>query len=446
MYLGTSTYCGSDEVAGYKVLYTLIALSEPLVVRRMIKYLSSFILQRYKKFLVYLIFIIKNIMSTSRPFAYNPGSPINGTIQIGDLAIGIPTEGFTSSPQFWNGPDEELGYVIAVPVPDNTQPTPISGVFASVKFLGTKVYPNPNNESTFLSLVNLYFNQNFTVGYDASFWLFNNGYWTNYPSYPPISNIDANNYATKVVAAGGIINSTTASALNTLFDALQNNYTEAGPSFYSVLEGFYPILGTTAATQAINANGNTSYDLQFSGGWGFGSLGMQGNGINTYAYTGKDYIPITTEELWNTHFSIYGTVYNLVNLPYKADLSVGGGKRYVSITLTNGRYEYECGSGAEAMNASSANFVTISCSNANTYSYQNGYTTGIFAGTVPYLQSTQSLYLGLGTFETGCQTNAGSSENTYGWASFGGFMSLVDMGNYQTIVNTFMTSIGRSTY
>ena len=65
-------------------------------------------------------------MSTARPFAYNPGSPISGTIQVGDLAVGVPTDGFTSNPVFWNGPDEELGYVIAVPVSGNTQPTPLT--------------------------------------------------------------------------------------------------------------------------------------------------------------------------------------------------------------------------------------------------------------------------------------------------------------------------------
>jgi hypothetical protein len=64
-------------------------------------------------------------MSTSRPFAYNTGSAIAGTEQIGDLAVGFPTSGFTGSPQFWNGPDEDLGYVIAVPVSGNTQPTQV---------------------------------------------------------------------------------------------------------------------------------------------------------------------------------------------------------------------------------------------------------------------------------------------------------------------------------
>ena len=55
-------------------------------------------------------------MPTARPFAYNPGSPIAGTEQVGSLAVGVPTSGFTNNPQFWNGPDEELGYVIASPV------------------------------------------------------------------------------------------------------------------------------------------------------------------------------------------------------------------------------------------------------------------------------------------------------------------------------------------
>jgi hypothetical protein len=64
-------------------------------------------------------------MPTARPFAYNPGSPIAGTEQVGSLAVGTPTSGFTNNPQYWNGPDEELGYVIAQPVSGNTQPTQV---------------------------------------------------------------------------------------------------------------------------------------------------------------------------------------------------------------------------------------------------------------------------------------------------------------------------------
>lgn len=62
-------------------------------------------------------------MPTARPFAYNTGAPISGTIQVGDLAIGTPSNPNGETPPFWNGPDEELGYVIAIPVSGNTQPT-----------------------------------------------------------------------------------------------------------------------------------------------------------------------------------------------------------------------------------------------------------------------------------------------------------------------------------
>jgi hypothetical protein len=66
-------------------------------------------------------------MATARPFAYNPSRTlIPGTQQIGDLAVGIPDAGFGATlVEWWNGPDEELGYVIAVPVSGGNQPTPV---------------------------------------------------------------------------------------------------------------------------------------------------------------------------------------------------------------------------------------------------------------------------------------------------------------------------------
>jgi hypothetical protein len=64
----------------------------------------------------------------SRPFAYNTGATIPGTIQIGDLAIGTPTNGFVATGlDWWNGPSESTGYIIAKPVPSTEQPTPVFG-------------------------------------------------------------------------------------------------------------------------------------------------------------------------------------------------------------------------------------------------------------------------------------------------------------------------------
>ena len=84
-------------------------------------------------------------MSFARPFTYNPppNPLISGTIQVGDIAIGEPTTGFTYSPLFWNGPDEELGYVIVYPVPAGDHPTPILGVTSYLGFYGTYHSPEP---------------------------------------------------------------------------------------------------------------------------------------------------------------------------------------------------------------------------------------------------------------------------------------------------------------
>ena len=126
-------------------------------------------------------------MSTSRPFAYNPSpNTISGTTQYGDIAVGVPITGFTSNPLFWNGPDEELGYVIVYPVPAGDHPTPVfDEVTSFLGFLGTKNMPNPLNESTFVELTNNSFNQSFTNGNDASDWLFTNGYWNSWVSITP---------------------------------------------------------------------------------------------------------------------------------------------------------------------------------------------------------------------------------------------------------------------
>jgi hypothetical protein len=116
-------------------------------------------------------------------FAYNTGSLISGTTQVGDIAVSEANVEYSANfggLQWWGGPDESLGYVIAKSVSGNTQPTPISGITASLGFYGTKNMANPFDESTFVDLVNGVFNQSFVNGSDAKTWLNNNGYWTSY--------------------------------------------------------------------------------------------------------------------------------------------------------------------------------------------------------------------------------------------------------------------------
>jgi hypothetical protein len=125
-------------------------------------------------------------MATTRPFSYNTGSPISGTTQVGNLAVGTPVSGFTGM-EWWNGPDEDLGYVIAQPVSGDTQPTPISGVTASVGFFRTSGF----NDSEFIDIANILLNENYINAPDASTGLTLNGYWNSYLT--PVLSLDAGN-------------------------------------------------------------------------------------------------------------------------------------------------------------------------------------------------------------------------------------------------------------
>lgn len=121
-------------------------------------------------------------MATSRPFAYNTGSAIPGTEQVGNLAVGIPTSGFASTgiAEWWNGPDEELGYVIACQVPSDTQPTPVPPTTASVGFFRSDALTEPS----FVEMTNNIFGQIFLTGDECKTYLNTNGYWTSWGTLP----------------------------------------------------------------------------------------------------------------------------------------------------------------------------------------------------------------------------------------------------------------------
>ena len=123
-------------------------------------------------------------MATVRPFAYNPppNPLISGTTQVGSLAIGYIGVEYSANyggVTWWEGPDEDLGYVICNPVSGNTQPTQISGITASVGFKRSKFLTEPS----FIDIANYVAagrTAPFANGNDASIWLTNNGYWNSW--------------------------------------------------------------------------------------------------------------------------------------------------------------------------------------------------------------------------------------------------------------------------
>jgi hypothetical protein len=126
-------------------------------------------------------------MATTRPFAYNTGSTIDGTTQIGNIAIGVSDQDYSQNPggvKWWMGPDEELGYVIAHEVPPGNQPTQVE-VDASLAFWRSTSL----TDQSFLDLLNVLPITRglplFTNVTDAQTWLSNNGHFTTYGSNLP---------------------------------------------------------------------------------------------------------------------------------------------------------------------------------------------------------------------------------------------------------------------
>ena len=124
-------------------------------------------------------------MSISRPFAYNPTlTSIAGVTQVinSPLAIGVNDQDYTLQPggiQWWNGPDENLGYVIAHSVPTGTQPNPL-GISAYVGFWRSSVL----NENSFVEKAGFVSSKTYTTGDEAYIWMNGFGYWSSWEVNP----------------------------------------------------------------------------------------------------------------------------------------------------------------------------------------------------------------------------------------------------------------------
>jgi hypothetical protein len=118
-------------------------------------------------------------MSDGTPLAYTySGASIAGTTQIGALTVGFPTSGFTNSPQFWNSPDLNLGYVIGHTDPSGSHSgnTQFGDIPAYLGFWRSEFL----SEGSFITLTNSLFSQSFTSGTQCNTYLTANGMWSSY--------------------------------------------------------------------------------------------------------------------------------------------------------------------------------------------------------------------------------------------------------------------------
>lgn len=126
-------------------------------------------------------------MATTRKFAY-AFEPIIGSTLYGNLAVGVTISSYGDNPggvKWWNGPDEDLGYVIAHTIPSGNQPNP-KGLSCSVGFWRTTSL----TDQSFLTLVLQTTGQTFATASTAATWLTSNGYWTSYSVSSTLGTLD----------------------------------------------------------------------------------------------------------------------------------------------------------------------------------------------------------------------------------------------------------------
>jgi hypothetical protein len=265
------------------------------------------------------------------------------------------------------------------------------------------------------------------------------------PSPGPAFDADAAAYLSAVVSAGGTgITPTISAATNTLFTSLKSN------GIYNELIAFYPVIGSTSGSTLLNGiRTNSQFDITWQNPQNiiFNISGATGNGVDTAGNT--HIIPSSDLSIGNRHMSFYSTGdRNITSFGY--EIGGGNGVNNVLIISYGGATGYFSFGGYQTyVNTENTGFYYTQVSGATTpynmVGYKNGSqvvnTTSSDAGSVSYasvLADNRANQPGFTTTEF--------SDKTMGWASFGNELTLSQIIQFEIIINTFQTTLGRNTY
>lgn len=263
------------------------------------------------------------------------------------------------------------------------------------------------------------------------------------PSAGPAFDADAAAYLADVIAAGGSVNATMSAATDTLFTSLKSN------GLYSKMFAFYPLLGGTASSTAImgiRASG-TTYDINWFNSWTFNVSGATGNGSNTYATFN---ISGGTLPSTNSHLALYGNLPNNNTSGYDLSINfnnVTGQIQQIILEFQaggSGYYEYNGYAGVSG--ADTDDFVIMSRNAAGTETIRARNGIALSNKTEPCVDIDDTRQWFLGAEQGPGGTVVASTSNRYCWIGFGYKLTDAELLTYQTIINTFQTTLGRNTY
>ena len=264
------------------------------------------------------------------------------------------------------------------------------------------------------------------------------------PSIDP----DAQAYLDAIVATGGTIDATITTATDTLFTSLKS----AG--IYSKLLAFYPMLGATQYSTALNAKRtNSQFDIDWAGGsdltydysgvTGPRSIAIDRLGGNTHI------IPDNDLTIGSRHMALY--VNNTITNTGGYEMGGGDGNDNVTIVnyYTNGMYfSYGAHNNIASSDVNGFYYSQLSGSSSpyNIQGFRNGVqkinSTTIDSGGAKYLSLLCDNRSNVPFFDSGNEASA----RRMAWASYGDDLTAAQITSFETIINDFQTTLGRNIY
>jgi hypothetical protein len=256
----------------------------------------------------------------------------------------------------------------------------------------------------------------------------------------PLFDPDAAAYLSAVVAAGGSVTSPMSAATNNMFLALKSN------GFYNRLIDFYPFLGGTSASHAINGKTPSSRQITFNGTWTHNISGATGNGTNAYGITASQTINDFVEGdksyiTYNTNPSTLGAG------GWEGVWDQSSGDVFgISISPTDFGLGLNCLLGGLGTNTGNDGLYIGSVKTGTTQSflYKNGSSSPVYSRTSNVLMTTPLDY----TLNALNVMGVPQYFNTYRYVWWGScdYITSAEVSTLSSIINAFQTALGRNTY
>jgi hypothetical protein len=253
--------------------------------------------------------------------------------------------------------------------------------------------------------------------------------------------VDATAYLAAVVSAGGTVDGTITTAVNTLFTSLKSN------GLYTKIYALYPFIGSTTASCAIEAKLTSGYNLSYLGsGASANANGLSGNGsVGKLSYSPSSVFTSAND----IHISYYSRTSRSPNASFSIGISGPiddfNSKRLQLNILYDSNTYLAIGSISSLVaytDTGTTGFYIGSRTAANSLKlYKNGSMVAQSTSSTTNLLSSTSDIAVLGSIYLGNPSETDQLQSAF--YSLGSGLTDGESSTYYTIVQAFQTSLGR---